>query len=189
MILAAVLVLAIFSIIPIAEAMLAGAVAMALTGCISMDEAYRSVEWRAVFLIAGMLPISIALVNTGLAAKVSAQLLTVLEPLGALATIGGLCLVSVLVTQVIGAQVTALIIGPIAISTAIQIGIDPRAMAVAVAIATSTAFLTPIAHPVNVLMMGPGGYLPSDFTKVGIGMTLVTLVVLLLGLVLFGAMR
>ena len=130
-----------------------------------------------------MLPVSIALVNTGLAAQVSTQLLTVLEPLGALATIGGLCLVSVLVTQVIGAQVTALIIGPIAISTAIEIGIDPRAMAVAVAIATSTAFLTPIAHPVNVLMMGPGGYLPSDFTKVGIGMTLVTLVVLLLGLV------
>ncbi len=183
-ILAVVLLLAISSLIPIAEAMLAGAVAMALTGCISMDEAYRSVEWRAVFLIAGMMPVSIALVNTGLAVQVSTGLLSVLEPFGALVTIGGLCVAAMLVTQVIGAQVTALIIGPIAVSAAIQVGIDPRAMAVAVAIATSTAFLTPIAHPVNVLMMGPGGYLPSDFTKVGIGMTLVTLAVLLLGLVL-----
>ncbi len=188
-ILVVVLFLAISSLIPIAEAMLAGAVAMALTGCLSMDEAYRSVEWRAVFLIAGMMPVSIALVNTGLAVRVSAGLISLLAPFGALAMIGGLCAVAVLVTQVIGAQVTALILGPIAISAALQVGIEPRAMAVAVAIATSTAFLTPIAHPVNVLMMGPGGYVPSDFTKVGIGMTLVTLVVLMAGMVLIWGIR
>ncbi len=75
--------------------------------------------------------------------------------------------------------------GPIAVTSALQLGVDARAVAVAVAIACSTAFLTPIAHPVNVLMMGPGGYTPRDFLKVGFGMTVVTGVTLLIGLRLF----
>lgn len=175
---------AISGIVPIAEAALAGAVAMALTGCLSMDEAYRSVEWRAVFLIAGMLPVSTALVNTGLAGRVGAELVSALVPFGSLALVGGLCVATILITQVMGSQVTALIIAPIAISAAQQVGINPQAMAVAIATACSTAFLTPIAHPVNVLMMGPGGYMPADYPKVGVGMTIITFAVLIAGLVL-----
>jgi di/tricarboxylate transporter len=175
--------------VPITEAMLAGAAAMALTGCLSMDEAYRSVEWRAVFLIAGMLPLSVAMVNTGLAERIGTGLIALLEPYGTFGMIGGLCVATMLITQILGSQVTALIIGPIAISAALQVGIDPQAMAVAIAIATSTAFLTPIAHPVNVLMMGPGGYVPSDFLKVGIGMTVVTFVTLAAGLMLLWGIR
>ena len=186
---AAVLIAAISGIVPIPEAMLAGAVAMALTGCLSMDEAYRSVEWRAVFLIAGMLPLSVAIINTGLADRLSAALVGTLSPYGALVMVGGMCIATILITQVIGSQVTALILGPIAISAAMQVGINPQAMAVAIAISTSTAFLTPIAHPVNVLMMGPGGYVPGDFFKVGIGMTLITFVTLIIGLVLFWGIR
>jgi di/tricarboxylate transporter len=186
---AVVLVAAITGIVPITEAMLAGALGMALTGCISMDEAYRSVEWRAVFLIAGMLPLSTAIVNTGLAASIGAGLTDLLSPHGALVMIGGLCVVTLLIAQVLGSQVTALILAPIGVSAALQVGIDPRAMAVAIAIACSTAFLTPIAHPVNVLMMGPGGYTPSDFPKVGVGMTLVTFAMLIVGLMLFWDIR
>ena len=186
---AAVLIAAITAVIPISEAVLAGAVAMALTGCLSMDDAYRSVEWRAVFLIAGMLPLSVAMLNTGLAARLGAVLITALEPYGALTLIVGLCLVTMLVAQVMGAQVTALIIAPIAISTALQLGVNPQAMGVAVAISTSMGFLTPIAHPVNVLMMGPGGYHPSDFVKVGIGMAIISFVLLIVGLVLIWGIR
>jgi len=186
---AAVLVAAITGLIPITEAMLAGAVAMALTGCLSMDEAYRSVEWRAVFLIAGMLPLSLAIVSTGLADRLSDGLITALSPYGTLAMIGGLCLVTTLVTQIMGSQVTALILGPIAISAALQLGINPQAMAVAIAIATSMAFLTPISHPVNILMMGPGGYTSSDFFKVGVGMTLITFLTLIAALVLLWGIR
>ncbi|MYI42166.1 MAG: SLC13 family permease, partial [Chloroflexi bacterium] len=94
----------------------------------------------------------------------------------------GLALLTMLVAQVIGGQVTALLVGPLAINTALQMGVDARAMALAVAVACSMAFLTPIAHPVNILVMGPGGYKFRDFSKVGIGMTLVTLLALLLGL-------
>lgn len=180
---------AISGLVPTSEAMMAGAVAMALVGCISMDEAYRSVEWRALFLIAGMLPLSIAMVNTGLADRLGAGLTALLAPHGDLALIGGLCLVTIVLGQIVGAQVVALIIAPIAISAALQVGIDPKAMAVAIAIATSAAFLTPIAHPVNVLMMGPGGYVPSDYFKVGIWMVLLTFVTLMIGMVLFWGIR
>jgi di/tricarboxylate transporter len=186
---ALVLAASISGVVPIAEASLAGAVAMALAGCLSMDEAYRSVEWRAVFLIAGMLPLSTAMVNTGLAAQAGSVLVGTLEPYGTLALIAGLCVVTMLITQVMGSQVTAVIIAPVAISAALQLGINPRAMAVAVAIASSMAFLTPIGHPVSVLMMGPGGYVPSDFPKVGIGMTILTFVGLIVGLVVFWGVR
>lgn len=185
----AVLIVAITGIIPIAEAALAGAVAMALTGCLSMDEAYRSVEWRAVFLIAGMLPLSVALVNTGLAERVSGGLIGALEPYGALVMIGGFWLVAMLIAQIIGSQVTALIVAPVAVSAALQVGINPQAMGIAVAIGCSTAFLTPVAHPVNVLMMGPGGYTASDFPRVGIGMTVVTFVMLIVAMMLFWGVR
>ena len=92
-------------------------------------------------------------------------------------------------TQLIGGQVAALIVGPIAVTAAIQQGINPQAVAVAVAIGCSTAFLTPIAHPVNILMMGPGGYTFSDFTRVGIGLTIVTFIMLMVGMVLVWGVR
>jgi len=186
---AIVLFLAIIDIIPLPLVMLGGAAAMVLTNCINMDEAYRAIEWRVVFLIAGMLPISIAMVNTGLAARLGDALILYLLPFGPLALIGGAFLFTVAVTQVIGGQVAALIVGPIAITAALNVGLHPQAMGVAVAIACSTAFLTPIAHAVNVLVMGPGTYRFGDFLKVGLGMTVVTFVVLLIGLVVFWGIR
>ena len=113
----------------------------------------------------------------------------VFAPFGALALIAGLFLLTTLVVQVVGGQVSALILGPIAVSAALQFGIDPQAVGVAVAIGCSTAFLTPMAHPVNMLMMGPGGYVPADFTRVGIGMTILTFLVLTVGMVVFWGVR
>lgn len=180
-----VLAASIFEILPIAEAMLLGAVGVVIAGCLSMDEAYRAVEWRVVFLIAGMLPISIAMTNTGLADKIGNAMVTLLSPYGDLAMIGGMFLLTMLFTQVIGGQVSALIVGPVAVTAAMQTGVNADAMAVATAIGCSAAFLLPLGHPVNVLMMGPGGYSFGDFTKVGLGMTLLTLVMLLVGMRLF----
>lgn len=162
-----------------AEAMLAGAAALILTGCITMDDAYRAIEWRVVTLIAGLLPIGTALVTTGLGAKAGALLTGSLVAYGPLALITGLFLATVLLTQLVGGQVASLIIGPIAVSAAISAHVNPQAVAVAVSMACSVAFLTPIAHPVNVLMMGPGNYRFSDFFRVGIGQTVVCLLTLL----------
>jgi di/tricarboxylate transporter len=181
----AVLVVSIVEIIPTAEAMMIGVAAMALTGCINLDDAYRGIGWRVIFLIAGMLPLSIAMINTGLAERIGQGIVTLTAPYGPLTLIGGLFLLTMLITQVIGGQIAALVVGPIAVTAAVQTGVDPQAVAVAVAIACSAAFLTPIAHPVNVLMMGPGSYTPNDFLKVGSSMAIVTFVTLLVGMKLF----
>lgn len=162
---------------------------MVLTGCINMDEAYRAIEWRVLFLIAGMVPVGIALTNTGLGERVGTALVSAVAPFGPLALVAGVFLLTVGIAQVIGGQVTALVTGTIAVTSAAQMGVSPQAMAVAVSIACSTAFLTPIAHPVNVLMLGPGGYRFGDFTRVGFGMMLVTFIGLLLGLFLFWGIR
>lgn len=174
-----VLLLSALGIVPTAEAMLAGAAALVLSGCITMDAAYRAVEWRVVILIAGMLPIGTALVSTGLGGRIGDGLTAALIHYGPLALVSGFYATAVLITQLVGGQVAALILGPIAISAAIGAGVNPQAMGVAVAMACSAAFLSPVAHPVNVLMMEPGGYRFSDFFRIGIGQTLVGLLTLL----------
>jgi di/tricarboxylate transporter len=179
-----VLVAAIINIFPLPEVMMLGAVAMILTGCVTMDEAYRAIEWQVIFLIAGIWPLSIALVNTGLADRVGEVLIAGFGSYGPLVLIAGAFFTTVALTQIIGGQVASLIIGPVAIAAAIQQAVNPQAMAVAVAIGCSTAFLTPMSHAVNVLMMGPGGYTTRDFLRVGLGMTLVTFFGLLLALLL-----
>ena len=181
---AAVLLLSAFGFAPTAEAMLAGAALLVLFGCLSMEEAYRTIEWRVVVLIAGMLPIGTALASTGLSDKIGGLFTSALASSGPLALVAGLYLFTVALTQFVGGQVAALIMAPIAVSTAVSLGVSPTAVGVAVAIACSTAFLTPLAHPVNVLMMGPGGYNFRDFFRVGVGMTLVCLLALLLVMVL-----
>lgn len=185
----AVLLAALTGLLPTAAATLAGATAMILAGCIEMDDAYRSIEWRVIFLVAGMLPIGIAMTQTGLASRGAVLLGSLMAGAHPLLLAAAMFAVTVLVTQVIGGQVSALLVGPVAIQLAIEAGIAPQAMAMAVAIGASTAFLTPIAHPVNVLMMGTGGYRGKDFLKVGAGMTGVTLIVLLAGLWLFWGVR
>lgn len=179
---AIVLFLGIFNVLPLPIAMLGGAVAMVVSGCLSMEQFYDAVSWRVIFLVAGMLPLSVAITDTGLADRVGQIMVDALAGSSPLILVAGMVLLTMLVVQIIGGQVTALLVGPIAINSALQMGVDPRAMAVAVAMACSMAFLTPIAHPVNILMMGPGGYKFSDFFKVGVGITIVTLLTMLLGL-------
>jgi di/tricarboxylate transporter len=184
-----VLAIALLDLLPLPEVMLAGAVAMVLTGCVTMEGFYRAIEWKVVFLIAGMLPLSLAMTATGLADVVGNALVNAAQGQSSLVLLAAMFTLAMVTTQFIGGQVSALLVGPIAINAALLGQIDPQAMAVAVAIGCSTAFLTPIAHPVNLLMMGSGGYQFSDFVKIGFGMTLVTLFTLMLALVLFWNVR
>ncbi len=184
-----VLAASIVEVLPLPQIMLAGAAAVVLTGCLNMDEAYRAVEWRVVFLIAGMIPLSVAMVNTGLGARLGTLVTTTFGNGGSVGLILGFWALATAITQIVAGQITPLMIGPIAIASAITMGVNPQAMAVAVAIGASTAFLTPLSHAVNILMMGPGGYTFGDFTRVGVGMTLVTLIGLVIGLMLFWGIR
>jgi di/tricarboxylate transporter len=170
---------------PVYLAMLAGALGMILARLLSMEEAYHSMEWRAIFLIAGMYAVSIAMVQTGLAALIGEGVIAVVRPFGPLGLAAGSYLLTAALTQVMGGQVTALVTGPIAISAAISLHTSPQAMAVAAAIGCSASFITPIAHLVNILMIGPGNYRFSDFFRVGWLLTVISFLVLLIGMVLF----
>ncbi|MCC7449424.1 MAG: SLC13 family permease, partial [Anaerolineae bacterium] len=171
--------------IPVFLAMLIGAILVMVTGLMSLDEAYRTMEWRAIFLVAGMYSVSTAMVRTGLAQLIGQGVVQVVTPFGPLGLAAGSYLLTAILTQVMGGQVTALVTAPIAISAAISLGTSPQAMAVAAAIGCSASFFTPIAHPVNILMIGPGNYRFGDFFRVGWPLTIVCFVMLLIGMVLF----
>jgi di/tricarboxylate transporter len=184
-IMAAALALAALNVLPVAEATLAGAIMMVLTGCLTMDEAYQSVEWSAIFLIAGMLPMGIAMTKTGAASWLSETLIAPLGALGPLAVVAGLYLLTAGLTQVMSGAATVVVMTPIALSAAEQVGASPYAFAMAVALAASAAFLTPIGHPVNVLVMGPGGYTFRDYLRAGLPLALMAFLVVLVALPIF----
>jgi di/tricarboxylate transporter len=180
LIMAAVLTPVIFDLVPIAIAAVAGVVLMILTSCLTMEEAYRSIEWKAVFLIAGMLPLGIAMEQTGAARFLAEGMVSLVGGLGPLAVTAGLFVLAALASQVMPNPAVAVLLAPVAISTAGDLGISAYPLMMAVAVSASAAFLSPVGHSANVLVMGPGGYRFADYTKVGIPLTMVVLVVVLL---------
>jgi len=185
LIMAAVLVPVILDLIPIAIAAVAGVVLMVLTRCLSMDEAYQAIEWKAVFLIAGMLSLGIAMEQTGAASFLAEGMVNLVGGLGPLAVTAGLFLLAALASQVMPNPAVAVLLAPVALNTASDLGISPYPLMMAVAVSASAAFLSPVGHSANILVMGPGGYRFVDYIKVGIPLTLVVLVVVLLVLPIF----
>ena len=165
--------------------MLGGALTMMLTGIVNTEQAYSSIGWRTVFLVAGMLPMGIALSKTNAAGIAAGEILDVFGGHGALPLLAGVMIVTIILTQAVNGAVAAAIIGPIAIGIAQQAGIDPRSMVMGVAMAGSMAFITPLGHAVNVLVMSPAGYSFKDFFKVGVPLTALLFIVTLLILPLF----
>lgn len=171
--------------LPVYLAMLGGAVILILSRALDIEEAYRSVNWQAIILIAGMYSVSLAMVNTGLAQMIGDGLLALVVPLGPLGLAGGAYVLTSLLTQVIGGQVTALVTGPITISAAISMHTNAQAIAVATAIGCSASFFTPIAHPVNILMIAPANYQFRDFLHIGWRLTVMCFIMLIVGMALF----
>ena len=170
---------------PVFLSVFSGALIILLLKFISMEEAYRSIEWQAIFLITGMYAVSQAMVQTGLAGLLGKGMLALVLPLGPLGLAAGAYLLTALLTQFMGGQVAALVTGPVTISAAISMGANPQAIAVATAIGCSASFLTPMAHPVNIIMIAPGNYRFSDFMRIGWPLTILSFLMLIAGLVLF----
>ena len=166
--------------LPIAVAAVGGVILMVLSRCLTMDEAYRAIEWKAVFLIAGMLPLGIAMEQTGAASFLAEGMVSLVGGLGPLAVMAGLFILAALASQVMPNPAVAVLLAPIALNTAADLGISPYPLMMAVAVSASAAFLSPVGHSANVLVMGPGGYKFADYTKVGIPLTLVVLAVVVL---------
>jgi di/tricarboxylate transporter len=172
-------------ILHVSEAMLIAALALILGKVVSMDEAYQAIEWRVVFVVAGLLPLGIAMTKSGLTTMVSQTMVGMIGSQSTLGLLAGFLLLAIIFTQFLSGQTTAIVLSPIAISTALKIGANPQAFAMAIAIGASTAFLTPISHSVNVLVMGVGGYRFRDFFRIGLPLTILVFFVVVLSLPLY----
>ena len=179
-ILAAVLLPVFFGWTPIALAAVAGAVLMVLTRCLSMEDAYRFIEWRAVFLIAGMLPLGLAMERTGAARLLSDGVLSVTGNMGPHVVLAGIFVLTALAAQVVPTAATVVLMAPIAFNTATDLGVSPLPMLMTVAMAASASLSSPVSHPANTLVMGPGGYRFIDYVKVGTPLNLLVLVIVLI---------
>ena len=162
--------------LPTTTAAMLASLLIILTGCLSMDEAYDAIDWKSIVLIAGMLPMSTALIKVGLVDIAAAGFANTLGGLGAIYVMGGLFLFTSIFTQVLSNTATAVIIAPIALATAQSLGVQPQAFLMAVAVAASMAFASPVASPVNTLVMGAGKYRFVDYIKLGLPLILLTFV-------------
>jgi di/tricarboxylate transporter len=169
----------------IAIAAVAAAALMVLGGCLTMEDAYQAIEWRAVFLIACMLPLGLAMESSGTAQFLANGMVGLVGPWGGTAVLAGFFLMTNIASQFMPNPVVTVLMAPIAITTAADLMLSPYALMMVVAIAASASFMSPVGHPANVLVMGPGGYRFADFVKVGIPLTLVVLVITLLVLPIF----
>ena len=172
-------------LVPLSIAAIAGAVLMVLTGCLKMNEAYRQIDWRAVFLIAGMLPLGIAMERSGTASYLADGVMNIFAGLGPIVLMAALFLLTSLASQFMPNAVIMVLMAPIALNAAVNLEVSPYALIMVIAIAASASFMSPVSHPANVLVMGPGGYRFTDFIKVGLPLTLVVLLVTLIVLPIF----
>lgn len=169
-----------FGLVPIHLAVILGAAAMIVSRCLTMEEAYRAIEWRAIFLIAGLLPLGLALEHSGLAALVAAQVTAISGDHSPLMLLAGLVLLTFAGACIIPTAALVLLMAPIALNTAAAAGLSPQSLMMGIAIAASASFLTPISHPANILVMGPGGYRFRDYFIVGLPLTLLIFIIILL---------
>ncbi|WP_448871743.1 SLC13 family permease [Desulfobulbus propionicus] len=170
---------------PIYIAVVIGAALMVLSKCLTMEEAYRYIEWKAVFLIAGMLPLGAALEKSGAAALIAGNVIDILGPYGPQAILFGMMSITFIATSIIPTAALVVLMVPIALKTSAGLDISPYPLMMGIAMAASSSFTSPISHPANVLVMGPGGYRFLDYMKLGVPLTLLILVVLMIAIPIF----
>ena len=171
--------LVIFTALPISVCLMTGAVGMILAGVLRIDEAYHGIDWRTVFLLSGLIPLGLAMQQTGAAAWLAHLLIGLLgtpQPAVFILVVGAITTVLTLVISNVGATV---LLVPLVVDMAGGIGVDQRTAALVVGLAASNAFLLP-THQVNALYMGPGGYTSLDFIKAGAPLSVLFLFVLTL---------
>ncbi|MCF1504716.1 SLC13 family permease [Afifella sp. H1R] len=168
-------------VVPNVQAALIACLVMGLFGCVDMTSAYRSIHWQSLVLIVGMLPFSLALQKTGGVDLAADALLSVVGDAGPRAVLVGIFIVTAAFSLFISNTATAVLMAPVAVAVAAELHASPYPFAMTVALAASSAFMTPVSSPVNTLVIGPGDYTFMDFVRVGVpfaGISLVATVTL-----------
>lgn len=164
-------------VVPAVVAALLAAGAMILSRVLTVKQAYRRIEWTTVLLIAGMIPLSHAIRTSGASEMVAKAIVGHTAGAGPVMLLAALFVVTVLFSQLISNAATALMMIPIAVSAAAQLGVSPKPALMCVCVAAAAAFLTPVATPANMMVMGPAGYRFADFWRLGLPMVLLFFVV------------
>ena len=175
--LALVVVLMVSGLVPNVQAALIGCLLMGLLGCIDLTRAYRSIDWKTIVLIVGMLPFSVALQRTGGVDLAANALRALTSSAGNHAVLATLFAITALLGMFISNTATAVLMAPVALTLANDMGASPYPFAMIVALAASTAFMTPVSSPVNTLVVGPGNYTFADFVRIGVPFSLIVLIV------------
>jgi di/tricarboxylate transporter len=152
---------------PIVIAATLGSLVMIMTRCLTVKEAYDSIDWPILMLIAGTLPLGHAMQNSGAAALLAGLIIDGVGSYGPWIVLGAVFLITFCLTEVMSHAAAAVLVAPIAYNTAVDLAVSPQPFFMAVAVAASMCFMTPISHQSNALVMGPGGYKFFDYTKVG----------------------
>ena len=166
-VLTAVILTAALGWVPIVIGAVVGAVLMVLLGCLDLEEAYTAIQWRVVFLLAGILSVAVALEKTGGATLAAEAMVKVVGDLGPVAVLAAFYLLTSLLTEAMSNNATAALLAPVAIATAASLEVDPRPFLIAVTFAASSSFMTPVGYQTNTLIFGPGHYRFMDFVRVG----------------------
>ena len=183
---AAVVGLAALTPIPIVAAALAGALGMVLTGCLRPTEVYDTVQWDVIFLLAGVIPLGLALETTGGATLIADGVVAASATLPAVAVLGLLYVITAVLTNIVSNNASVVLMVPVAIEVAGQLPGDAAlAFVLAVTFAASTAFMTPVGYQTNLLVYGPGGYRFTDYVRVGGPLQAIFAVVTTLGIAFF----
>jgi di/tricarboxylate transporter len=165
--------LAALNVMPILVSAILGALGMVLARCLTLAQAYRAIDWKVVFLLAGVLPLGLALEKSGAARFFADHLLGWIGQFGPLVVLAALYFITAVLTEVMSNNAAAVLLAPIAISTATHLGVDPKPLLMAVTFAASTSFATPVGYQTNTMVYGAGGYRFTDFLKVGLPLNLI----------------
>lgn len=171
-ILAGIVVLAAFNVMPIAALAVIGVAVVFLTGCVDADEAFESVDWQILALILAMIAIGAGLERAGSVELIVESLGPVLAALPPIAVLAAVYILTSVLTEVVTNNAVAVVVTPVAIALALSLGLDPRPFVVAVMAAASASFATPIGYQTNTLVYAAGGYRFADFLKIGVPMNL-----------------
>lgn len=153
--------------LPIVVSAIIGAILMIITNCLNPEQAYKSINWKVIFLLAGVLPLGIAMDKTGAARLISDVLINILGQSGPTLVLSGFLLITMLLTNIISNQASAALLAPIAIEAASRIGVDPKPLLMAVTYGASLSFMTPVGYQTNTMIFNPGKYKFIDFLKIG----------------------